>query len=327
MKEGLWDVVAWKRTLPDDMRPEEKRLAFRKETHWTLQNVRGATGEALFNMLFDAIVERPDPMWYWKLDRMYWGGMRGMDQAVRHELWNVFHNNLDMTTVAIASPDKDGGWPCHEWWETEHELNRQPVQRAELYRFGREAQSDCRVQMSTWAKSKPDTTTSINLGRLLRHAQRQGDNPRMDNGGWVQMEDILRLLNARAERERHSTTLNNPQPRVRACHILAVARYGEGNPVGAKGVAHRFQVAVIKEPSWMAEVDIRDQGVPNREQDEALVARGGPPIEHSTPRSGEAYYRVVPIGVRCVQGHSRTVATQDPTRTSWRKGEVDDSPP
>jgi hypothetical protein len=94
----------------------------------------------------------------------------------------------------------------------------------------------------------------------------------MDNGGWVLIGDAVRILNARAERDRTSpSTRYTPQPHVRACHVLAVVRYGEGSALGGKGIAHRFQIAVIKEPSWMAKVDVRDQGVPNREQDAAWV--------------------------------------------------------
>ena len=66
-------MTAWAQSLPTDMRLEEKRLDFRSETNWALQNVRGAVGEALFNMLFDMIVERPDPMWYWKPEKKTMG--------------------------------------------------------------------------------------------------------------------------------------------------------------------------------------------------------------------------------------------------------------
>ena len=265
-------------------------------------------------------------MWYWKSEKKHWGNLRSLDQPCRYELWNVFPDRLDMTTVTIASPYKDGDWPCLERWETERQLQRPPVARTEYYRFGREAQCDCRLQMMTWAKSKPGLATSINLGRFLRHAQRHGDKPRMDNGGWVKIEDVLRLLNSRAERERNKPDVVNPQLYVKACHVVAVVRYGEGNLYRTKGLPHRFQKAVIKEPSWMAEVDVRDRGVPDPEQDGAVARSGHPPIERSIPRSGEAGYRVVPIGVRCVQGHSRTVASQNPARTSWRKGEAEDSP-
>jgi len=213
------------------------------------------------------IVERPDPVWYWKPENKQWGALRSLDQPCRYELWSVFSERLDMSTVAIASPYKDGDWPCHEWWDTEKQLQRPPVQRTEYYRFGREAQGDCRVQMLNWARSKPGVATSLNLGRFLRHAQKQGDNPRMDNGGWVRMEDILRLLNDRAERERSNPDVNNQQPHVKACHIVAVVRYGEGDPYRTKGLPHRFQMAVIKEPSWMAEVDVRDRGVPDPEKE------------------------------------------------------------
>ena len=54
-ENGLGDIQAWMATLPVDMRPAEKRLAFRREVHWTLKNVRGSVGEELFNMLFDIL--------------------------------------------------------------------------------------------------------------------------------------------------------------------------------------------------------------------------------------------------------------------------------
>ena len=73
MENGLYDVKAWLGTLPADIRAVEKRHAFRREVHWVLANVHKSTGEGLFNMMYDAVIERPDPLWYWKPERRFFG--------------------------------------------------------------------------------------------------------------------------------------------------------------------------------------------------------------------------------------------------------------
>jgi hypothetical protein len=135
-ENGLRDMRAWKGTLPTEMRPDEKRLAFRSEVNWTLQNIHESVGEELFNMLFDMIVERPDPTWCWKPERKQWGALRSLDQTCPHELWNVFSSKLDMTRVAIASPYKDGDWPFLEWWQEEKDLQRPPVKEMSIIDSG-----------------------------------------------------------------------------------------------------------------------------------------------------------------------------------------------
>jgi len=133
--------------------------------------------------------------------------------------------------------------------------------------------------MREWVSKRPGVTTSLNLCRILRHYQKQGENLAMDNGGWVRIEHALRLLNARADKELEKPGFVHPQPRIKMCHILAVARYGEGNPYGRRGIPFRYQVAIIKEPNWMPEVDIRDDPLadPDPKADGDLARTGHPP--------------------------------------------------
>ena len=147
------------------------------------------------------------------------------------------------------------------------------------------------------------------------------------------MEAILRAMTDRAEyeqkRARSHGERGTVQPPVRACHILAVARYGEATMQGERVTAHRYQIAIIKEPRYPAEVDVRDEGVPDPRADEGIVQRGEPPMKCSEDwKAGphDARTRAVAVGVRCVQGHTRTVNTQDPNARRDQLERSDESP-
>ena len=87
-------------------------------------------------------------------------------------------------------------------------------------------------------------------------------------------------------------------------------------------------MASIKSPLYPLEVDVRDDGIPSHDADAELVRRGHPPMRWSESGPIDARARAVPIGVRCVQGHTRAVAAQDSApRKPNQWNDVDDTPP
>jgi hypothetical protein len=192
-------------------------------------------------------VERPDPLWYCLPDGQDRPGIRGMDRPLAHENWNALGEPTGK--LAVANPDKDGDWQCQEWWEVGKGPNRRATDHR---RLGRAAREECWGQMREWARSEEGRQTSKNLTRILRHyaVSARAQNPTIDNGGWVSMNAILGAMNDRAQyeqmRARDKRSREIVQPHVHACHILAVARYGEMSRQGEKVTAHRYQIAIIR---------------------------------------------------------------------------------